>query len=294
MLIASIVGLNIRSTVDMDANINGYSVTAETIEKMIQNIIDIDLNDNVVLKITHIEEIREEAEYEGFRISIEAEFDTIKQILKVDMTTGEHITPKEINYNFQLMFEDRKICVKAYNIETILAEKLEAIISRSTENTRMRDFYDVYILSYLQRDNIDCTLLNEAIKATARRRGTDHLLTETEKILERIGKSEIMKDFWKRYQIKFIYAKGIELVDIIKIVRKIFERLNIIAEMTPLKERIRYLDKKHHFSLKEYEQDIKGEDDFQKWDDYIEWKAYVEKLKALEIRIKEIDSAEDA
>jgi predicted nucleotidyltransferase component of viral defense system len=220
MLVAAMVGIDTRSTMDMDATIKGHAVTVNEVRKMFENILSIKIDDSVDMKIKSITDIREEAEYAGVRISIETLFDKIKQILKVDITTGEDITPREINYSFSLMFENRNIYVLAYNLETVLAEKLETLISRSTTNTRMRDFYDIYILGKLQANNISNDLLMEAIKATTKRRGTYELLSESENIVERINNSDSMQELWKRYKAKFNYAEDIDWVDIMKEVKK--------------------------------------------------------------------------
>lgn len=219
MLVAALVGLDARSTIDMDATIKGQPVTYDAVEKMFESILAIELDDSVELKIKSLEEIRDEAEYPGIRISIETVFDKIRQTLKVDVTTGDDITPKEISYSFRLMLEDRKINVMAYNLETVLAEKLETLIARSTTNTRMRDFYDIYILSKLQKENIDYDLLKEAISATAKRRCTFQLLSDAERILDQIEKSPEMKDLWKRYQFKFSYAEKLEWDEVMQAVK---------------------------------------------------------------------------
>ena len=146
MLIASMVGIDTRSTMDMDATIKGQKLTAEEISAVCTNILSVHIDDGVDLNLRDIEEIREEADYPGYRVSIEARLDKTRQTLKVDITTGDYVTPKEIEYRFKLMFEDREINILAYNLETVLAEKLETIITRGITNTRMRDFYDIYIL----------------------------------------------------------------------------------------------------------------------------------------------------
>lgn len=222
MLVAAIVGLDARSTIDMDATIKGWPVTVDTVQKMFGDILSIKLDDNVEMKIKDITEIRDEAEYTGIRVTIETVFDRIRQTLKVDVTTGEDITPKEICYSFRLMFDERNIGVMAYNLETVLAEKLETILARDITNTRMRDFYDIYILSILQKDNINKDLLNEVVKATAKRRGTYELLSEAEKILERIYKNAEMRDLWKRYQDRFSYAENIGWDEVMQAVKLMF------------------------------------------------------------------------
>ena len=129
--------------------------------------------------------------------------------LKVDITTGDQITPKEVIYTFDLLFEDRSIDVLAYNIETVIAEKLETIISRGIANTRMRDFYDIYILLKVQGHNIDRDLLTEAVTATCGKRGSINVLADGEVILEEIFSSNILYNHWLRYQKKYSYADDI-------------------------------------------------------------------------------------
>lgn len=224
MLVAAMVGIDTRSTMDMDATIKGYTVTPDAVSKIFESILAIQLDDFVEMKVKSITDIHDEAEYGGIRVSIETLFDKIRQNLKVDITTGEDITPKEICFSFKLMLEDREIKVMAYNIETVLAEKLETIISRSTTNTRMRDFYDIYILSKLQNNNIVAEILKEAIEATTKRRGTFELLSNASQIIERIDRNIFMQDLWKRYQKKYNYAADIEWIDVIKELRVLMNK----------------------------------------------------------------------
>lgn len=170
MLVAAMVGLDTRSTMDMDATLKGVAITEDAVRIMFEKIVAVPLDDGVVMRVSSIENIHDEADYPGLRVSLEAFFDGIKQMLKVDMTTGDSITPRAIRYRFQLMLERRSIEVMAYNLETVLAEKLETIVSRSVANTRMRDFYDVYILVETQGKNIDYQLLREALLETATNR----------------------------------------------------------------------------------------------------------------------------
>lgn len=146
MLIAALVGIDMRSTVDMDATIKSYPVTKESIEDAFDNILSVSIDDGVSMEFKGIEDIRTEDEYNGFRVSLEARMENARIPLKVDITIGDKITPKEVIYTFKLLLEDRSIDILAYNIETVIAEKLETIISRGIANTRMRDFYDIYIL----------------------------------------------------------------------------------------------------------------------------------------------------
>ncbi len=211
MLIAAMVGIDYRSTMDMDTTIKGEVLTKEIVKKIFEDIFVLNIDDNVKMALKLIEEIRDEDDYIGFRILIETVLDKTKQILKIDITTGDFITPKEITYNFNLMFEDRTIKIKAYNLETILAEKLETIIIRSIANTRMRDFYDVFILATTQKNNIDILVLKEAFKKTSIRRGTDKITLEKGKeILKLVSVDKIMQKHWERYKNKYSYANAIE------------------------------------------------------------------------------------
>ena len=145
MLVAAMVGLDARATMDLDATIKGTNVSVEDVEMIISQIISIPLDDGVSFRVKRISEIMEEADYPGVRVSMETKFDGVITPLKIDISTGDVITPREIKYKFNLMLEDRTIEVWAYNLETVLAEKLETVVSRNVTNTRMRDFYDIYI-----------------------------------------------------------------------------------------------------------------------------------------------------
>jgi predicted nucleotidyltransferase component of viral defense system len=170
MLIAAMVGIDTRTTMDMDASIKGQTLTASDITAIVEDILATPVDDGVEFTMRNIEEIREEADYPGFRLSIGAVLDKTKQTLKIDITTGDFVTPKEIEYNFKLMFEDRTISIMAYNLETVLAEKFETVINRSVTNTRMRDFYDIYILTTTQQFSLET--FRSALKKTVEKRDT--------------------------------------------------------------------------------------------------------------------------
>ena len=155
MLVAAIVGLDARSTMDMDVTIMGAPVDVDAIAHMMAEILSVPVNDGVEFHIRQVSEIMDESEYPGVRVSIEALFDGVRTPLKIDISTGNAITPREVRYSFRLMLEERTIELWAYNLETVLAEKLETIIVRTITNTRMRDFYDVYILMQLHSDSLN-------------------------------------------------------------------------------------------------------------------------------------------
>ncbi|MBQ8063115.1 MAG: nucleotidyl transferase AbiEii/AbiGii toxin family protein [Clostridia bacterium] len=224
-LIASMVGLGSRATMDMDATIKGYPVNSETIQKMVQEILTIPVDDDIHFEFRSIGEIREGDEYTGYRVALTAIYEKMAVPLKLDITTGDKITPKEIEYEYKLMLEDRSIRVLAYNLPTILAEKLETVISRGDQNTRLRDYYDIFILTRLQSDNIDLTTLREALQATAEKRGSAAIVRRYREIMQTVRISPVMNRQWDDYRKGFDYADGIELEETCDAVIAIMEKL---------------------------------------------------------------------
>ena len=204
------VGLDSRATMDMDATIKGYPVNEETIQKMIEDIIAVPVEDDITFRFKSIGEIREGDEYTGYRVALSADYEKMAVPLKLDITTGDKITPREIEYSYKLMMEDRSISVLAYNLSTILAEKLETVVSRGDQNTRPRDYYDVFILTKLQAENIDMESLNTALKATTEKRGSTELMRQYREIMQVVKNSDVMKRQWDNYRKDFDYASGIE------------------------------------------------------------------------------------
>jgi len=229
-LIAAIIGLDSRATMDMDATLKGLLVTKETVIQMFEDICEIKVDDDIVFSVERIREIREDDEYPGFRISLNALFHPMLVPLKIDVTTGDKITPKEIVYDYALLFEDRKIQVFAYNLETVLAEKLETVISRSDQNTRMRDYYDIYILQKLQSENITFSILKTALLTTSEKRNSAKLMKRYSEIILEISKSPIMAQQWLNYQKDFDYANEISFTDACQAVKKILDELSGIIE----------------------------------------------------------------
>lgn len=225
MLVAAMVGLDARATMDLDATVTGFDVNAGNIEDIVKDIISVPVDDGVVFSIVQISEIMDEAEYPGLRISMKASFDGALIPLKIDISTGDAITPRAIRYSFKLMFEDRKIEVFAYNLETVLAEKVETIIRRATLNTRMRDFYDIYILNQLYGDTLDYELFGRAMNATAQKRGSIHFLADAYDIFEEIYHSEEMQKLWISYQKKFSYASDISWEEVMQSVFELYNKI---------------------------------------------------------------------
>ena len=231
MLVAAFVGVEARATMDIDTTIKGIPVTIVDMERTITEISNIDLDDNVKFRIKKVSEIMDEAEYSGIRFSMDAVLDGAVIPLKIDISTGDVITPREIAYSYKLMFEDRTIPIMTYPIETVLAEKLETVISRSITNTRMRDFYDIHIL--LKSQNINADILALALERTAKKRGNFNLLENAESILKIVKSDEDMKRLWNIYQKKFKYAGEYTWDEVIHSVRE----LSIEAKLDVVKHR---------------------------------------------------------
>lgn len=222
MLVAAMVGLDARATMDIDATIKGADVNVEAVENIIAEIVSVPLEDGVTFRIKQISEIMDEADYPGVRVSMETEFDGVRTPLKIDISTGDVITPKEIQYRFKLMLEDRSIEVWAYNLETVMAEKLETVISRNITNTRMRDFYDIHILLSLYGSTLDTKVLGEALQATARKRETEYHLKDAQEIFDEVQNDLGMEKLWKSYQKKFSYAADISWETVMESVRELY------------------------------------------------------------------------
>ena len=222
MLVAAMVGLDARSTMDLDATVKGANVNVEDIENLISAIVSVPIDDGVKFQLKSISEIMDEAEYPGIRVSMTTTFDGVVTPLKIDISTGDAITPREVRYSFKLMLEDRSIDIWAYNLETVLAEKLETIITRTTTNTRMRDFYDIYILDQIHGNTLNRQTLYDALLATAKKRGTERHLTEAVDVLNEVESSPVMQKLWESYRRKFSYAADLEWSIIMGAVRSLY------------------------------------------------------------------------
>lgn len=209
MLVASLVGVDMRSTIDMDATIKSFSVDKTSIEAVFNVILNLPIDDGVGMTLKRVDEIRDEDQYKGYRVSIEAIMDNARVPIKVDITTGDQITPKEVMYTFNLMLENRSIDILAYNIETVIAEKFETLLTRGITNTRMRDFYDIYILVKLQGHRVDYVVLKNAVRKTAIKRGSISILSEGQVILDEVRFDSGMQRHWLNYQKKNDYADDI-------------------------------------------------------------------------------------
>lgn len=222
MLVAAMVGLDARSTMDLDATVKGTNVNVEDIENLISAIVSVPIDDGVKFQLKSISEIMDEAEYPGIRVNMTATFDGVVTPLKIDISTGDVITPGEVRYSFKLMLEERSIDIWAYNLETVLAEKLETIITRTTTKTRMRDFYDIYILEQLHGNTLNQQTLHDALLATAHKRGTERRLTDAKDVLDEVESSPVMQKLWESYRRKFSYAAELEWNIIMEAIRSLY------------------------------------------------------------------------
>jgi predicted nucleotidyltransferase component of viral defense system len=223
MLIASLVGINCRTTMDMDATLKGNPISEEAIRAAMSEICAIPLDDETKFGLDHIVPIREEDEYGGYRISIIATYESIITPLKIDITIGDIITPGAVRYAFHSNFENKVIEVWAYNIETIMAEKIETILRRSVLNTRPRDFYDIYIIMKTQHKAIDKRVMTAALNATSKKRMSLIALKDKENIIRTIQLDPIMRKRWERYCKENYYANSIEFDEVIKVLTEMID-----------------------------------------------------------------------
>ena len=221
LLIASLVGIQSRTTMDMDATVMGFPLSEANLESALDEICAIALDDEVRFTLNGIIPIRDNDEYGGFRAALSASYDTINTPLKIDITTGDVITPRAVRYTFHSSFDDKAIEVWAYNVETILAEKVETILRRSVLNTRPRDFYDVYLLSRTQDAIIDHETFQGALKATSEKRMSLPQLEKWNTILEAILNDATMRQRWERYARDNFYARQITFEDVMASVRNL-------------------------------------------------------------------------
>lgn len=219
LLLSSIMGINVRTTMDIDADITGMDFEKDEIAKLINEIIRIDLNDEVEIILDKVEDIREENEYGGFKFKLIAKFGNLKIPFHIDISTGDIITPRAIEYKYKMILEDDYINIWTYNQETVVAEKLQTILSRKIENSRMKDFYDLYYFVNFRWNEIDKEILKKAIQVTFTKRETLNDLENINNILEVLETDSNLKMLWKDYQDRFKYAKNVKYEDTIKAIQ---------------------------------------------------------------------------
>lgn len=227
LLISSMIGIDNRTTMDLDTTVKGIPLKEHVIRNIILEILDIEVDDGIQFEITDITYIREEDEYENFRVHLIAIFGKIKNVMKIDITTGDIITPREIEYVYPCMFREEGIRVLAYPIETILSEKYESIIKRNISTTRMRDFYDLYNLYYLRKEDIDFKILKQAILSTARKRDSIAFLQEAYEIINDIKEDEYLKKLWEVYLRDNPYIGNLSFFAVVEVIDLISKKVDI-------------------------------------------------------------------
>ena len=227
LLISAILGVAERTTMDMDTTVKGLPMDEPSIRKAISEILDQPVDDGIEFQLLDLTPIRENDEYENFRASIQVTYGKMKIPMKIDITTGDEITPKEIQFFYPFLFDDRRVMVKAYTQETILAEKYETIIRRNVGNTRARDFYDLHLLYRIYYGNADWNLLKQAVLATAKKRESLSVLQDAKRILPALEESTVLQDLWKRYQTQNLYAREITYPSIMETVKEFTEKINL-------------------------------------------------------------------
>ncbi|WP_456152261.1 nucleotidyl transferase AbiEii/AbiGii toxin family protein [Helcococcus kunzii] len=225
LLISSLIGINNRTTMDMDVTVKGIALTEENITRIVKEILSIDVKDGIKFIFEGIKEIRESDKYENYRISFSVRYGRINNPMKMDITTRDIITPREVIYKYPMIFDDGHIEVMSYPLETILAEKIETIIRRNITSTRMRDFYDVYILYKIYVDRINFNTLMKAIENTSNKRGSIKIIENYKEILKDIKTDNYIKQNWKNYLKANSYVKNIELTDTLDVLKDIFDKI---------------------------------------------------------------------
>ena len=226
-LISAIVGLHSRATKDLDATLKGLELTHSVIRAVFDNVCTLDIDDNLRYELVGVDDIRETDSYPGVRAKFNAIYETLHVPLFIDITTGDKINPKAIRFEIPSMFDEGNIEVFAYNFETLLAEKIETVLSRGIANTRPRDFYDIFILVRLHKADLDFDILKRAVIATAEKRNTLPVFSSYEEIIETVSKNQRMINFWERYKVEFDYAKNIDFDDICKTIIELLKTLGV-------------------------------------------------------------------
>lgn len=219
LLLSSIMGIDTRTTMDMDTCIKGINLDDTQLYEVLNEILSIDVNDNIKFYIKNSKPIREDDDYGGLKYNLLAQYENLRVNLSIDIATGDLITPKEIEYDYKMMFEDRSLQIMTYNIETIIAEKFQTVISRGILNSRMKDYYDLYYLTTYKQYSKD--ILRQAIKNTFEKRNTN--IENVQKVISEIATSDFTENLWNEYRKKFKYAKNIEY-------EQIMEKIKLLAE----------------------------------------------------------------
>ena len=221
MLVAAVVGLDTRATMDIDTTVKSLHLDMENARRVIEEIISVEIPDGVDFHITKATDIMEEHDYSGIRFMLEASIDNLRQAIKIDISTGDVITPRAVEYSYHLMFEDRSISLLTYNLETLLAEKMETIMSRGTAKTRMRDFYDIYVIS--SQKSFDQDVLKNAFYATSEKRETVVQIPDFIDTISSIESDEVMRSQWENFKNDSFFVGELSWAEVMASVRNLAE-----------------------------------------------------------------------
>jgi predicted nucleotidyltransferase component of viral defense system len=227
MLISSMMGIMERTTMDMDTTVNGINMDEDELGNIIKKILSIDVGDGISFDFEKLEPIREDDDYNNFRAYFTARYGKIANKMKIDITTGDEITPRAVNYKYKTILDDDVIDVVAYNCETILAEKYETIIRRNIGTSRARDFYDLHVFYRMYAHKVDFMILEEAIHRTARKRGSESELKDWKEICDDMRVDEALKNLWANYQKTNTYAEAVDFDSTLKTVEEISQKTNM-------------------------------------------------------------------
>ena len=227
LLLSAMFGIDNRTTKDMDTTITGINVSKEKMVKVLNEILSIKLGDGVKFDLVDITNIRDEDEYGGNKYHIVGRKDNLKINLEIDISTGDRVTPRELKFNYPLLFEDKTILINAYNIETIISEKVETILRRGKFNSRMKDFYDVYSFLTKSKSEINITILKKAMENTFTKRDSFEYLNDYEQILNEIIESEKINKLWQKYSNKYSYANGIDIKYILDLLKSFMKEIDL-------------------------------------------------------------------
>lgn len=227
LLLAAMFGVENRTTKDMDATIRGIDISKGKMVDILNEILSIDLKDGVKFNIVNITDIRQDDKYGGNKYHITGRVNNIKVNLEIDISTGDRVTPRELKFKYPLLFEDRNIVINSYNIETILSEKIETVLRRGKYNSRMKDYYDIYIFLTKLRNDIDMAVLKDAIDITFSSRESLEYLNDYQKIIDSIINEERIKKQWNIYSNKYEYADGIDFNEVLVLLKGLIEELHV-------------------------------------------------------------------
>lgn len=229
VLISSLVGVSSRTTMDLDTTVRGFALTHDSAEKVFRDIMAVKVDDDWEFELDRIEDIRETDDYPGIRVHLKGSYPPMLVPLTVDITTGDRITPDAVEYSYPLLFGEGEISLMAYPIETVLAEKLETVVSRGVANTRLRDFYDIYVLLGVKRNEINMEILRNALASTCEKRSSQAAIARWADTLDDVAGDAAMLEQWAKYVRKNPYAKGIALQDCCKAAKCVFVELTDIS-----------------------------------------------------------------